>query len=405
MSLHLVTGYAGVEHITSADAGSYNAATIGPGQYVLEMGNQFAASAITNNIVRILDGDILMQGRHIRLEYNTHEDVLIENGSQGMNRNDLIVARYERNSGNGKESVSFIVIRGAETSGTASDPAFIQGNILAGDLINDMPLYRVSLTGISVTAITPLFDESRNLFNTAPASHIHTPSQVGLGNVQNVSTNNQVVTHTAATILETLTSGEIMATAFGKIRKAITDLISHIGNTTNPHNTTASQVGAAASTHNHNASNINAGTLLIERGGTGRSNLNPTSFSISGLSTAGTFSFTKNECYYLKFGRICFLSIDVAFTLTNGTSSNVTFTGIPTAAHPIISTPLPGAIGTSLLSSNTINSPFLELVGGVNAGNMRILGWNNSQRVIVAGNMLASGSNSIQLSCAYITAS
>ena len=49
MSLHLITGYAGVEHITSADQGSYNAAMMGEGQFVLERGNKFAASIISNN--------------------------------------------------------------------------------------------------------------------------------------------------------------------------------------------------------------------------------------------------------------------------------------------------------------------------------------------------------------------
>ena len=64
-NMHLVTGYANKEHIKSADQGSFNAAMLGEGEFVLERGNKFASTIISNNIVRIKDGDILMQGRHI----------------------------------------------------------------------------------------------------------------------------------------------------------------------------------------------------------------------------------------------------------------------------------------------------------------------------------------------------
>ena len=59
--------------------------------------------------------------------------------------------------------------------------------------------------------------------------HGTTKSDVGLGNVPNVSTNNQTPTYTEATALAKLTSGEKLSVAFGKISKAITDLISHLG--------------------------------------------------------------------------------------------------------------------------------------------------------------------------------
>lgn len=57
----------------------------------------------------------------------------------------------------------------------------------------------------------------------------YTASEVGLGNVPNVTTNDQTPSYTEATTLAKLTSGEKLSVAFGKISKAITDLISHIG--------------------------------------------------------------------------------------------------------------------------------------------------------------------------------
>lgn len=72
--------------------------------------------------------------------------------------------------------------------------------------------------------------------------HEVTAEDVGLGNVPNVSTNDQTPTFTEATALETLSSGEKTTSLFSKIAKAITTLISHL-NATNPHGITKSTIG------------------------------------------------------------------------------------------------------------------------------------------------------------------
>lgn len=95
--------------------------------------------------------------------------------------------------------------------------------------------------------------------------HNVTAEQVGLGNVPNKSTNDLQPTYAEAEVLAPLTSGERLAAAFGKIAKAISTLISHIGNKANPHGVTPAQIGAAAATHTHDASAITKGTLASER--------------------------------------------------------------------------------------------------------------------------------------------
>lgn len=149
-NLHLVTGYAGQEHVTSADVGALNALMYGSGQYLLATGNQMAASVITSNTIRILDGEILMQGRHIRLEKDTYVDLTIENGTQGYSRNDLIVARYQKDSVSGVESVNLVVIKGENATSNPPYPEYTKGDILGGALMNDMPLYRVPIDGLNV---------------------------------------------------------------------------------------------------------------------------------------------------------------------------------------------------------------------------------------------------------------
>ena len=98
--------------------------------------------------------------------------------------------------------------------------------------------------------------------------HGVTKAQVGLSNVENVSVNDARPTFTEAASLVNIVSGETATGLWGKVKKAISTLISHLS-ASNPHSITPSKIGAAASTHNHSASEITTGVLSVARGGTG----------------------------------------------------------------------------------------------------------------------------------------
>ena len=91
--------------------------------------------------------------------------------------------------------------------------------------------------------------------------HETTKSDVGLGNVPNVATNDQTPSYTEATTLAKLASGEKLSVAFGKISKAITDLISHIGDSvkhiTSTERTNWNAAKTKADTNETNISNAN----------------------------------------------------------------------------------------------------------------------------------------------------
>lgn len=158
-NMHLVTGYGGSGHITAEDHGSFNTAIFGSGQYVLDVGNKLAASIITNNTIRVLDGDVLIQGRHGRLNEGSYVDLTIENGTLGVFRNDLIVARYSRDYSSGKEECNLVVLKGTAVESNPVDPNYTAGDIIADhDLVADMPLYRVVLNGINIQSLDRLFD-------------------------------------------------------------------------------------------------------------------------------------------------------------------------------------------------------------------------------------------------------
>lgn len=168
-NLHLVTGYAGQEHITATDQGAFNAALIGTGQFVLAKGNEFAAQIISNNVIRVKDGELMMQGRFVRMEPGTYVDLSIENGAQGMMRNDLIVARYTKSTTTGIEEVNLVVIKGTAVASNPADPAYTVGDITNGeDVLNDFPLWRIRINGLNVNAPVMLFEPFIDSMRTLP---------------------------------------------------------------------------------------------------------------------------------------------------------------------------------------------------------------------------------------------
>lgn len=158
-NMHLVTGYAGKSHVTASDHGAMNSAIFGTGEYVLGKGNKLSASVISNNQIRIYDGDLMMQGRHVRVEEGKYVDLTIENGTQDTYRNDLIVARYTKNTSTGVEGCELVVIKGTAVTSNPSDPSYTKGNLLENhDVQNDMLLYRVPLVGLNVQNLVCLFE-------------------------------------------------------------------------------------------------------------------------------------------------------------------------------------------------------------------------------------------------------
>lgn len=159
-NMHLITGYAGQEHIQAIDQGAFNAALIGTGQFVLDKGKVLEAQVISNNQIRILDGELMMQGRFVRLDPGTYVDLAIENGAQGKKRNDLIVARYTKNTVTAIESVDLVVIKGTAVDSNPVDPACTEGDITNGAAtLHDFPLWRIPLDGLNVGSPVALFGE------------------------------------------------------------------------------------------------------------------------------------------------------------------------------------------------------------------------------------------------------
>ena len=151
MAIELVTGKAGVPHVDSEDVGAFNAYSLGSGAYIMSGCEVTAKSA---NSISIAAGEILWEGRHIRVK-GSGESLAVDNGQTGYNRRDLITLNYDKDS-NGIESASFKIVKGTATTGTAADPSVKVGSILAGDTSAVIPFARIALSGLSVATPTVL---------------------------------------------------------------------------------------------------------------------------------------------------------------------------------------------------------------------------------------------------------
>lgn len=168
MANYLDTGDTG-RAVSAESDGALFAGIFGNAKYVLGNGSQFKAEVQSNNIVKISDGDAVMYGRHVRIPANDSALVTINNGHSGTNRIDLIVFHYEKDS-TGKETVDLAVIQGEDSTGTATAPATIDGDILTGAMQADFPLYRVELNGLNIVSVTAMFDVIGNISQIAKAN-------------------------------------------------------------------------------------------------------------------------------------------------------------------------------------------------------------------------------------------
>ena len=155
--MDIITGYTGSPHVTAEQDRDINIGIFGNESYVLQTGSQLTAEVSSNNEIKVRDGVIMHQGCAASIKKNTYDSLTITNGSQGLKRVDLIVARYSRDPSTNEESLTLKVIQGTPSENSPTVPGYTTGDIQSGDLVADMPLYQVILNGLNITEVKKLF--------------------------------------------------------------------------------------------------------------------------------------------------------------------------------------------------------------------------------------------------------
>ena len=155
MTIELVDGKAGTMHISSEDKAIIHQAKFSKSDVVFDWGDAFKCSMSSSNRATIGTGCASIQG--LDWHITAAESVTISNGSQGMKRNDIICAHYNRNPKTGNELVELVVLKGSPNATAAADPKVPSGKILSGAVDAYMPLWRIPLDGITVGTPVRLF--------------------------------------------------------------------------------------------------------------------------------------------------------------------------------------------------------------------------------------------------------
>ena len=156
--MNIINGYRNNPHITSQQLRNTYIPIFGKDACILDVGSKMAVTVISANEVEIADGQLICEGCTAEIAHGTTESLTIDNGTQGEQRIDLIVARYTKNAGTGVEDMQLAVVKGTPAASNPAVPTYNTGTIADGDSPVDFPIYKVNLDGISITSVDALVD-------------------------------------------------------------------------------------------------------------------------------------------------------------------------------------------------------------------------------------------------------
>ena len=229
--MKIITGYRAEPHITAQQDRNVNMGIFGSGTYIVDMGSKMAATVVSANEITIANGLLVAEGCTAEIERGTSESLEIANGSQGMLRTDLIVARYTKASGTGVEDMQLAVITGTPAASNPADPSYNTGSIASGDTLVDFPLYKVSLNGISIESVTRI------------------PSIVSVAKTSDVSAVSSALSALTTTVnnLVAKVGSVAMGTTATTVTGAVKELLTKINNLTSSLSTTNSNLSSVTS--------------------------------------------------------------------------------------------------------------------------------------------------------------
>ena len=172
-------------------------------------------------------------------------------------------------------------------------------------------------------AVNAVNAELNNHTKNKDNPHAVTKSQVGLGNVPNVTTNDQTPTYTEAADNAELKSGEKLSTAFGKIAKTVKSLIAHLADKVThitsgertAWNGKADKIVLGGSTFNPSNGTVTVTNAAVQKAVTPAA---PTSGQVA------VFDGTAGQLKSSGFTIAASVPADAKFTDTNTTYGNMT---------------------------------------------------------------------------------
>ena len=151
--MKIVSGRGADAHVTSAQFRQFIEGTVGSLSCILQTGEHLEPELASNNLLRVKSGMMCHHGNISSVDNGTYDEITIQNGTQGMKRIDLVVNRYTVEEETEIEKNEWVVIQGTPAESNPVVPAYTEGDLRNGDLIDDCPVFEVELDGINVTEV------------------------------------------------------------------------------------------------------------------------------------------------------------------------------------------------------------------------------------------------------------
>lgn len=154
--MQIVTGRTGEAHVTSIQDRALNQGLAGINAYILDTGEKLDIDIQTSNEIHIKDGALMVQGCLSAIEPGTYDTVTFSNGSQGMQRKDLVVCRYTYDAEQQVEKTEWAVIQGTPAVSNPAVPSITNtGDIQSLDPIVDTGIFVATFNGVNLISVEP----------------------------------------------------------------------------------------------------------------------------------------------------------------------------------------------------------------------------------------------------------
>lgn len=152
-------------HIYAEDDAQVHRGLIG-GSGIMLADNNLACSIVNNNTVRLASGIYSNQGYLIAVQGGTTADLVVQSGTAGAYRRDLVVAHFVRGSGEVADAHTFKVIRGEDASSAAgaADPALTQDDLTIGGSERMEALFRLIINGTTIESVERVANYIGNVY-------------------------------------------------------------------------------------------------------------------------------------------------------------------------------------------------------------------------------------------------
>lgn len=138
-------------HVFAENDAAIYQAIFGAGDLLLNYGDNLSVDIISYNTVRVNSGLVAVQGHMGIIETNDDQEIVLENGTSGVTRNDLIVAEFTTTGNHGLDTFTMKVLRGGADGAL---PQLTVEDLTNGGTTRQFAIAKVTMTGLSITEAT-----------------------------------------------------------------------------------------------------------------------------------------------------------------------------------------------------------------------------------------------------------